>query len=949
MALLSMIFRKMTQNKWLEASLLMGLIITVGLVSSIPMYTEAILSRMLIKELESSQGNSTTYPGTLSARFVYSSSDADGRLRQKNANDSFVRKQVIPSMPVPLLASTYDVQSLTYTMKPDGRQQQSSKKTSDIRSKLVGVEGLEQHIKLVDGRMPEKKPVNGVYEVLVTEKGLNNLRAVLGAEFTLEDKTISDTIKIKPVGVFTKLNDDDLFFQSTDLGTYTSSVLIDRELLENDLLNTKRLQTGASGWYLVPDYSKLELRTVDQYLHAAAQLKQLVETSYNYAMDAKYLNVIDAYFERSSSLRILMWSLNVPVLAMLALYVFMVSNLITNRQRTEIAVIRSRGASRLQIMLSYMAEYGLLSMLAVAAGPPLGLFLTRVLGSSNGFMSFVQRTGIRVHLNSEVYTYAIITALAVFAIMLLPALQATRATIVGHKQQMARMGGTPFWHKLFLDVIALAIALYGLRVFHTRMKSLQTLGLTGSDLHIDPLQFAVPALFILGGGMLLLRIYPYFLRLVYWSGKKWWPPSIYATLIQVGRSSTGYQFLMIFLMMTIATGMFSASAARTINSNSEDRVHYAAGADVILRAQWPNDKPSDQGGGMMGAGQSSAPVPEVIHYVEPPFEPYTKLEGVEHTARVFIKQKAAFSSNGGSGTARLMGIDTDEFGMTSWFRNGLLPYPFYEYLNVLAPAPNAVLISKTLADKRGLKQGDTIYIGWEGVNQQPFVVYAIVDYFPTFSPVADGNSEPPMLIVGHRQQIQTVLSMEPYEVWLKLKPEASVSDLYRSIENSKLSLTTIDNTGEAINKAKSDPFLMAVNGALTLGFLISLGISFVGFLLYWLLVLRGRMLQNGIMRAMGLSLRQLLGMLTVEQLLTSGAAVGIGLLTGYITSRLFVPVFQNAFDAKTLVPPFIVTVDPTDSIRIYIFVGVMLLIGLFILGVMLSRLKIHQAIKLGED
>ncbi len=54
---------------------------------------------------------------------------------------------------------------------------------------------------------------------------------------------------------------------------------------------------------------------------------------------------------------------------------------------------------------------------------------------------------------------------------------------------------------------------------------------------------------------------------------------------------------------------------------------------------------------------------------------------------------------------------------------------------------------------------------------------------------------------------------------------------------------------------------MALNGILTLGFLISILVTFAGFLLYWILSLKGRTLQNGIMRAMGLSLRQLIGIL----------------------------------------------------------------------------------------
>ncbi|GLX70004.1 ABC transporter permease [Paenibacillus glycanilyticus] len=947
MALLSMIVRKMTQNKWLELSLLIGLVLTVGLVSSIPTYTEAILSRMLVKELEASQLSS--YPGTMNMRFTYIGvNNAEQRIKQMQTNKQLMENKVLPLIPVPLIERTSDLITSAFDLSVDQPTPEGEKKKV-FRTSITSVNGLEEHIKLIDGRMPADKPVDGVYEVLVTEKGLNTLRTVLGTVFVFQDIN-KQQVRVKPVGVMTKKEDDDLFFLSPDLGGFSNSLVMNSDMLDKEFIQTHRLLVNANSWHIVPQYENLELRNIDQYLKAAELLKAQVKSNYQYTLEAQYVDVIDRYFKSSDNLRILMWSLNVPVLAMLGLYVFMVSNLITNRQKTEIAVLRSRGAARWQILLSYLAEYTLLGAVAVAAGPPLGLFLTKVLGSSNGFMSFVQRSGIRVHLNSEVYLYAGAAAITALIVMLVPVIFATKTTIVGHKQQMARMQQTPFWHKLFLDVIALAVSLYGLRVFHQRMKTLQTLGLDNEALHIDPLQFAVPALFILGGGMLLLRVYPYFLRIIYWVGRKWWPPSMYATLIQVGRSSAGYQFLMVFLMMTIATGMFSASAARTINHNGEDRIRYASGADVVLQANWPNDKPPETPGGGPQQQQSPVAAPDVIHYVEPPFEPYTKLAGVESTAKVLVHDNASYSTEEGSGSAKLLGIDSDEFGQTAWFRDGLLDYPFYEYLNLLAAAPNAVLISKTLADEEKLKPGDTIWVGWDGIDMQPFMVYAVVDYFPTFNPnPRDAEMPAPKLIVGSRLQIQTYLSLEPYQVWLKLKQGASVNDLYRDIEEKKLSIVDITDMKSKLTTAKSDPFLMAVNGTLTLGFIISLVISFAGFLLYWTLVLRGRMLQNGIMRAMGLSLRQLIGMLTVEQLLTSGAAIVIGLATGITTSRLFVPLFQNAFDAKQLVPPFRVMVDPIDSIRIYVFVGSTILIGLLILGYMLSRLKIHQAIKLGED
>ncbi len=64
MALLVMIVRKMVKNKWLEISMLLGLTLIVALVSSMPLYTSAILERMLVKELEQLQTESDRYPGT---------------------------------------------------------------------------------------------------------------------------------------------------------------------------------------------------------------------------------------------------------------------------------------------------------------------------------------------------------------------------------------------------------------------------------------------------------------------------------------------------------------------------------------------------------------------------------------------------------------------------------------------------------------------------------------------------------------------------------------------------------------------------------------------------------------------------------------------------------------------------------------------------------------------
>ncbi|MNL77836.1 hypothetical protein D3C87_2041010 [compost metagenome] len=72
-------------------------------------------------------------------------------------------------------------------------------------------------------------------------------------------------------------------------------------------------------------------------------------------------------------------------------------------------------------------------------------------------------------------------------------------------------------------------------------------------------------------------------------------------------------------------------------------------------------------------------------------------------------------------------------------------------------------------------------------------------------------------------------------------------------------------------------------------------------------------------------------------------------MLGIVTGRLFVPMFQLSLQSSAQVPPFEVTFDPQDQLQLLIIVVLMLAIGLTILGSMLSRIKIHQAVKLGED
>ena len=67
MAIFTMLFRKMARNRWLVAGLWIGMVLCVALTSSLPMYRDAILQRMLLKELDKYYEKEGVHPGNLYA------------------------------------------------------------------------------------------------------------------------------------------------------------------------------------------------------------------------------------------------------------------------------------------------------------------------------------------------------------------------------------------------------------------------------------------------------------------------------------------------------------------------------------------------------------------------------------------------------------------------------------------------------------------------------------------------------------------------------------------------------------------------------------------------------------------------------------------------------------------------------------------------------------------
>lgn len=932
--MLRYILRKMISKKWLFIALLIGNILLTGIAASNPLYADAVMQRMLTDDMDAYLTKKNAYPGLVSV-FFNGSVKKNGLIKENEA----LAHAVPADFGVPAR-----MEVRRYFMSP--MQNQPLIERDDAKISSIGLGALEDvaaHARIVAGRMfDSERRADGTVEVIVSQRALVELNLLMGERREFPKLTDADgqPIVIEVVGVYDVSDVEDPYWVRSP-SSYKSECLLDFDLF-NRLFVREDLPVALSGcWYELLDAEQMSARNAQALYETALKYQEMGKNRQYLTVTVAFSDILKNHISQARRVRVTLWVLQAPIYILLAAFVFMVSRQILETEEAEISVLKSRGVSGGQILSMYLLQSCLLALAGTAAGVPLGALITQALGSANAFLEFVSRRALPVRVGRETALYALAAAAVSILAMVLPVRRYAKVSIVAQKQKKARRA-RPFWQKAFLDVIALGTALYGLYSFNGQKAQLAERILAGEV--PDPLLFLCSSLFIIGAGLVAIRLIPLFVSAVFRVFRRLWSPALYASFLTVLRQRANQDFIMIFLVMTIALGVFNAQTARTINDSAEENTRYVTGADVVLREKWESN--ADQ--------VAENPSLDLIYY-EPDYGVYQTMEGAASVCKVFTDANVSCSVPGGTlKKTLLMAIDTDAFGRTVWFDASLLPHHINEYLNAMAQNARAVLVSANFRDEYGLKLGDVINYWNTDSESTRGIIYGFVDYWPGYAPFtheksADGvyRETENHLIVANLSQVQDVMGVRPYSVWVRAKDGAQF--LYDYAETSGTRYAVFEDVDAKIVEMKNDPMIKSLNGVLTVGFIVALALCFIGFLMYWILSIRQRTLQFGIYRAMGMRMREILTMLLNEQLCISVLSIAVGAAVGHLAAKLYMPLIQIAYASSDSYLPLRTSVDVSDTLRLLVIVAVMLIACMAILFTIIRRMKIAQALKLGED
>jgi putative ABC transport system permease protein len=965
--------KRLWSHRGLAVCLALGLVTAAALSVAVPLYADGVNYNLLNAALTQTAAESRRPPFSFIFHYVGAWNEPID-VDKYQPIDAFMGTGIADLVGLPLSQTSGGVTRYVSTdnlpLYPDAEKVDRTQRIDLV--KLAFISGVFDHITLVEGELPPSPKVGrgaggegdggqGV-EALVPLKLANDLGLQVGDTYLLYKTSLESIqpyqLRVRVSGIWLPADPaDEFWFYPPE--SFDNRFLLPEETFFGPAIQNLPQPVSEAVWRVAFDGGGVHSEDVPGLLARVDRAQTRANALLPHTdLEFSPMQALRQYHRDALALTGLLFVFSAPVLGLAFYFLGLVAAMLVRRQRNEIAVLRSRGASRRWVALIYAAEWSLLGLVVLLAGPWLGVLIARLVSRTYSFLDFSRPGDLAVRLTPQMLVYGLAVIALALLFSLIPAWGAGRFTIVSYKQERARARQRPWWQRFYLDVLLLLPPLYGLYTLRAQGGSQvlgRTLGggawFTGGNPFENPVLFLLPTLFIVGSSLLLLRLLPVLL-----SGLAWVVARLPGTVPvlafrHLSRSAADHMAPLMLMVITLSLAGFVASMAHTLDRSLNDNVYYQVGADLnLVEGGEYTGEPPAQPTGLAPPGlqsptnvQTASDEPAVWNFL--PVSDHLALPGVQAVARVG-RYDGRLEAGGRSTSGTLIGLDRTDFPAVSFFRRDFASESLGGLMNRLAYDPAALLVDRDTWEQFHLNTGDrvTVQIRIGERHTLTFKVAGVLDYFPTLYP-EDG----PFFISNLEYIFESTSGLQPYDVWLRTAPDADTRAIIQGINAMGVAVVRVQDARLALESTFAAPSRQGMLGLLSVGFLAAVLLTVVGFLLYALFSFRERFVQLGVLRAIGLSARQMGAYLALEQfiMILIGVAAGTGIAV--LAAYLFIPHLPVAFGSHPGTPPFVVAIAWEDIARVYAIFSAMLVLGVGSTILLLRRMKIFQAIKMGEN
>ncbi len=540
---------------------------------------------------------------------------------------------------------------------------------------FASFEGIDRHAQLVAGSWPATS-ARGAVQAALSQPAAAQLKLALGATLRVASRSDpSHTVDMRVVGIYRIASRQDPYWWADPLeldgvtasGSFTTlgPIVVTRE----ELLGRVVAGKADLAWRVFPAFAQIGLGDAPRIRDAVAGLRGRlggeVGALRSVRVETRLSAILDD-LERSllvSRTSVLVITAQLALLAGYALV--LVAGLLIERRRIETALLRSRGAGAIHIAAMGLMEAVLLVVPAAMLGPWLAAGVLRAFNLVGPLAAVGLTLDPRV--DDVARLVAAGAAVGCLLVLVIP-LVVSVSPLADVRRAVGRQARRGLPQRIGLDlalVVLAAIGIWQLRQYAAPL----TRSLQGS-LGLDPLLVAAPAIGLLAGALLALRVVPLLAELVESALSR--RPGLVGALgsRQLARRPLRYSRSALLLMLAASLAVFAAAYSGTWLQSQQDQADYRVGADLRVEPWSRGQLPAWSLG-----------------------DAYWRVPGV--TAAMGV-QRESFDVAGAAGSGQLVALSPGQAAEVVRFRPDLADQPFGDLLGRLrggSPAPVLATIS----------------------------------------------------------------------------------------------------------------------------------------------------------------------------------------------------------------------------------------------------------------
>jgi len=670
------------------------------------------------------------------------------------------------------------------------------------------------------------------------------------------------------------------------------------------------------------------------------------------------LDTLANYQGRAIGIQVVVILLLLQVLGLVILFVSLAAGILVERQGEAIALLRSRGAHRRQILGALTFQGIGASAVALIAGPLLAIPLVRLIAGS--LLPPADQLGLSVLDRSpfalawDVRWYALIAVIGASIAIVVSIVQAANRNVLALRRESAR-AGVPFWQRLNLDLIGAGF-LFALYAFY--LWGIQQVPYF-VRLSLSTLAIVMPLLLLVAIALVFGRVFPLALRAAARLTARRSGTASMLALAQMARSPRQSSRMLLLLSLATAFTLFTLILTVSQAAHIADLTAFQVGADFS---------------GTLSTDLTTPAAPATPPTLGDLTHRYNGISGVSDASIGYQGQ----SSPQGGPPFTVIAVDTATYARTAIWSSQYSSQSIGDLIQLLADRRTSAendgvvpaVVDDALWNHLNLTGKGQFTLPFDGRNDRmKFVVVARVAHIPPVTDTTDNvfDTAGGMLVdydtfaAIYKQGLSaSAAGIVPNTVWLHTGDDAgSLGSVREALNSSILKISNLLDRRQMLTDAQGDPLQLDLTGALGLGAATALALALVGAWTASWLNARSRLISFAVLRALGTTPRQILSLLLWEQGIVYVSALALGLGLGLLLAQAALPalifisaiarVNSNGGGPPIDVPP-VQAILPVEQLALVLGgIAAVCALAVAITTFVLSRASLGEALRLNQD